>query len=129
LTTPTYVNGFGGNAQFAAFVLVVESWSLNISTEALDVTTTGSAGWEQNIAGTSNAEGSCKTFFDTTSSPTGAAGLIPGTAGTLTLNIGSSGKAFVLPVRITQVGTENPTKGVVTFNLSFKSNGVVTFAS
>jgi len=125
----TFINGFGGTVTFAAYTLDVESWTLNQSGEAVDTTNTGDAGWESNILGAKSWEGSCKTFFDTSSVPTGADGLIGGAAGTATFNVGSSGKSYTGSIRITQIAIENPVKGVVGFSLNFKGNGPLTFAS
>ncbi|WP_020469318.1 phage tail tube protein [Zavarzinella formosa] len=125
----TYLNGFGGNAEFATSTLQVESWSLNINAESLDTTNTGDAGWVSNITGAKSAEGSCKAYFDVSAVPTGAAGLLPGSSGTLTLNLGASGKAYMFTARITQISVENAAKGVVTFGINFVSTGAVTYAS
>ena len=125
----SFVNGFGGSITFSSQTLDVESWSLNVSAEAVDTTNTGDAGWESNILGAKSFEGSCKTFFDTAAVPTGTPGFLPGTRATITLPVGSSGKSYSGTVQITQVSIENPTKGVVSFSLNFKGSGALTYAS
>lgn len=129
MTAPVYTNGFGGSAVFASATLLVDSWSLNINAESLDTTNTGDAGWVSNITGAKSAEGSCKAYFDTNAVPTGAAGILPGSSGTLSLNVGATGKTYAFTARITQVSIENPAKGVVAFNVNFVSTGAVTYAS
>lgn len=125
----TYVNGFGGSVQFAAYTLDVESWSLNVNGEAVDTTNTGDAGWESNILGAKSFEGSCKTYWDSASVPTGIAGLLAGSRGTATFNVGSTGKSYVGSIQLTQITVENPVKGAVAFNLNFKGTGALTYAS
>lgn len=125
----TYINGFGGSALFASATLDVENWTLSASGEALDTTNSGDAGWESNILGAKAWEGSCKAYWDNAASPTGAAGLLPGSRGTLALSVGGTGKSYGGTVQITQITTENPVKGVVTFSLTFKGSGALTYAS
>ncbi len=125
----TYVNGFGGSITFAAANLDVESWSLNVTGEALDTTNTGDAGWESNILGAKAFDGSCKAFWDSAATPTGAADFIAGARATITLPVGGTGKNYTGTVQITKVGIENPVKGVVTFDFDFKGSGILTYAS
>src|SRR5688572_29777341 len=127
---PTYINGFGGNFAVGANTLPIESWSLNVNAEALDTTNTGDAGWESNITGAKSAEGSVKAYWDSAANPmTAPLSILAGSTATAILNIGSSGKSFTVPARITQVTVENPVKGVVPFNFSFKANGSITYPS
>ena len=125
----TYINGFGGSITFASASLDVESWSLNVSGEAVDTTNTGDAGWESNILGAKSFEGSCKTFWDSVAVPTGAAGFTAGARGTINLSVGNSGKSYSGTVQITQVTIENPVKGAVAFSFNFKGSGPLAYAS
>ena len=125
----TFLNGFSGSIQLAVANLDVTDWTLNVNAEAVDTTNTGDAGWESNILGCKSFDGSFKTFWDSTTVPTGAAGFIAGARGTLTLNVGNSGKSYVGSVQLTQVVIENPVKGAVAFNCTFKGTGPLTYAS
>jgi predicted secreted protein len=125
----SFLNGFSGNIQLGANNLDVTDWTLNVNAEAVDTTNTGDAGWESNILGAKNFDGSFKTFWDSTAVPTGAAGFTAGARGTLTLNVGNSGKSYVGTVQLTQVVIENPVKGAIAFNVTFKGSGALTYAS
>lgn len=126
----TYANGFGGSVTVASYTFCVESWSLNGNAEALDTTTTCDSGWETNILGAKSWDGSCKSFWDTASVPTGAtAGLTIGARATFVFAVGSSGKSFTGTAQITKITTENPVKGVVSFSLDFKGSGALTSPS
>jgi predicted secreted protein len=102
---------------------------LNVTGEAVDTTNTGDAGWESNILGAKAFEGSCKTFWDSAASPTGAPGFVAGARGTITLSVGGSGKSYTGTVQITQITVENPVKGAVAFSFNFKGSGALTYAS
>lgn len=125
----TYLNGFGGTFVLGANTLDVDTWTLNAEGEALDTTNTGDAGWMSNILGAKSWDGSLKTFWDSAAVPTGAAGFTAGARGTVTLNVGGSGKSYSGTIQITKITVENPTKGVVAFNLDFKGSGALTYAS
>lgn len=118
-----YVSGFGGDVEVGMTQYPVSEWSANLDAELLDVTTTGSAGYQDLITGTKSAEGTGKSFFAANQHPMGSLGIIPGAAATLTLNIGPTGLTVVLPVLFSQVSIDNPAKGVVGFSFSWKSNG------
>jgi hypothetical protein len=87
------------------------------------------AGWESNILGAKSFDGNFKTYWDSGAVPTGAAGWTAGARGTLTLNVGQSGKNYAGNVQLTQVSVENPVKGAVAFNGAFKGSGSLTYAS
>jgi predicted secreted protein len=129
MSAHTFVNGFGGTAVFSAATMDVDTWTLSVNGEAVDTTNTGDAGWESNILGAKSFEGSFKTYFDTSAVPTGAAGFTAGARGTITLNVGSSGKTYTGTVQLTQISIENPVKGVVGFSCNFKGSGALTYAS
>ena len=61
--------------------------------------------------------------------PTGTAGFVAGARGTVTFNVGSSGKTYSGSIQLTQISIENPTKGVVGFSFNFKGSGPLTYAS
>jgi Asp-tRNA(Asn)/Glu-tRNA(Gln) amidotransferase A subunit family amidase len=124
----TFINGFSGTVLCGAFVLDVTEWSADVEVEILDTTNTGDLGWQSNINGCKKATGSCKTFWDTATVPTGSSGgaITNGASVTLTLNIGSSGRSIVVPARVGKITVSNPVKGVVPFEFSYESNGVVT---
>lgn len=125
----TYLNGQSGSVSIASTVLPVESWTSNITCEALDVTTTGSAGWMQFIAGIKGGEVQVKTFWDSSAVPTGTVGVTPGASVSLTLTIGSSGKTITGTALVTSIDHENAAKGVVNFNFSAKFTGTITLPS
>ena len=125
----TFLNGFSGQIQLASGTLQVTDWTLNVNAEAVDTTNTGDAGWESNILGAKSFDGSFKTFWDSSAVPTGAPGFTAGARGTLTLNVGNSGKSYVGTAQLTQVVVENPVKGAVAFNCTFKGSGAITYAS
>lgn len=126
----TYINGQSGKVSVGATDIDVESWQANAQAEALDTTTTGSNGWEENITGIKSIEGSFKTFWDTAAVPTAATpGLTPGASATLKLYVGNSNKFLTGTGRITKVTPENPAKGVVGFSVDFKGTGSWTFPS
>jgi predicted secreted protein len=125
----TYVNGFGGSISMQTTTLDVDTWSLNVTGEALDTTNTGDVGWETNILGAKAFEGSVKTYWDSAAVPTGAADFTAGKRATLNLPVSATGKTYTGTAQITSVAIENPTKGVVTFQFNFKGSGVLTYAS
>jgi hypothetical protein len=135
--TNTFVNGFQGTVLCGSFALDVTEWDGDIETEILDTTNTSgydnttARGWQTNIDGVSKMTGSVKTYFDTGAVPTGPSGcnIRNGTSVTLTLNISGTGKSIVCPARVGKITINNPVKGVVPFEFTFESNGVVTLPS
>jgi hypothetical protein len=125
----TYVNGFGGSVTFGSATLDVESWSLKVNADAVDTTNTGDAGWDSNILGSKNWEGSGKTFFDSAAVPTGTAGFTAGARATGTFPIGSTGKSYTGSIQLTSIGFDNPAKSVVGFTFDFKGTGPLTYAT
>lgn len=126
---PSFINGFGGTFVFSAATLNVKKWELKGSGEAVDTTNVGDSGWESNILGAKSWEGSADASWDSAAVPTGAAGFLNGARGTLTLNVGGSGKSYAGTAQITEIGVGNDAKTDVTFTVSFKGSGPLTYAS
>lgn len=124
----TYINGFSGTVLCGAHSLDVTEWNCDVEVEILDTTNTGDLGWQSNINGCKKATGTVKTFWDTAAVPTGAANanIQNGTTVTLTLNIGASARTIIVPARVGKITVNNPVKGVVPFEFTFESTGVVT---
>lgn len=126
----TYVSGQGGCITFNSTTLPVESWTLNINAEALDVTTCDSSGWNENILGIKGAEGSAKAYWDSAAMPVvSPLSMTAGARATLVLKIGNTAKQFSFTAQITQVSVESAAKGVVAFNVNFVGSGAVTYPS
>ena len=124
-----YINGFGGSIVFGTGTLAVDldvdSWSLNITAEAVSTTNTGDAGWDSNILGAMAFEGTAKAYWDSADIPTTS--IKAGDRGDITLNVGDSGHDYSGEVQITSVAIENPVKGAVGFSLNFTGSGPLTY--
>lgn len=122
-----YLIGQGGKVSVGATDFDVTDWSLNVSNEAQDTTTTGSNGWMENIAGISKIEGSVKCFYDAAAIPTDD--VTPGAAVTLKLYVGSTAKFFTFSAIVTKIGIEHAAKSVVPFSFDFIGSGAITYPS
>jgi len=131
------MNGFSGTVLCDAATLDITEWTCDVETEILDTTNTGdydivtARGWQSNINGVSKATGTVKTYWDTAAVPTSTTtvNIKNGSTATLTLNIGRSGRTIVMPVRVGKITVNNPVKGVIPFEFTWESNGVVTLPS
>lgn len=121
----TYLNGQGGSLVYNSVTFCVESWTLTVKCEPLDVTTTCSGGWEEFIAGIKGGEGTGKAYFD--SATIQVTTIKPGTSATMVLPVGSSVHQWTFTALITQIDNENPCKGVVPFNFNYKITGAITY--
>lgn len=123
----SYVNGQGGTMTIGSATLPVDTWTINVTAEALDTTTTADSGWANFIVGIKGADITAKTWFDTSTVPTGATpNIVNGASATFVLPIAGSAHQFSCTAIITQISVENAAKGAVTFSLNAKATGVVT---
>src|SRR4051794_26049827 len=101
----TYWSGVGGSIAFGATTFCVVEWSLNGEAAKIDTTNTcdviSGVAYQSFINGPVLIQGSVKAYFDTLNDPFASPiSLTLGSSVTLTLNVGSSGKAWVIPARI-----------------------------
>lgn len=133
MTAPTYISGQGGSIQVATTTYPVESWSIKLSNELEDVTTTASNGWAQWLATINQGEITISLFFDGTTPQVGA--FAPGAyLASVTLHVGTmpggSGAAlsYSMAMIVQDATLENPAKNAVKLTITGKAQGAVTFA-
>ncbi len=124
-------SGQSGSITVSSTTYCVENWSLNLSNELADVTTTCSNGWVERIAVASSGQLTFSLFFD----GSGITAFAPGTKFTATLNVGgpvgsspgtqhSFGGTFIVSGQT----VENPAKSVVKVNVTADSTGAITYS-
>lgn len=126
-----YLVGQGGKVTVGTTDYDVESWSVNVSNEAQDITTTGSNGWMENLAGINKIEASVKAFWDAADKPTDVGGLNirPGVSAAVKLYVGNSTKFFSFEALITKINVEHAAKSVVPFSFDCVGTGALTYPS
>lgn len=126
----TFINGFGGTVTIGTKTLSVTEWTLKVDNGLIDVTNVSSSNYGQYIGGINSGQVSIKAFWDTDdvyTSPTNS--LVPGTTGTATLRIGSSGKSVAVSVIIMSISLGNSPAAGVTFDLECKLITAPTYPS
>lgn len=118
-----FTSGRGGTVLFGANSVCVYEWSLMLEGSRLDTTNVCDGIYNSFITGPINVSGELKAYYDT-ANPIWAAPvtLTVGMAVTLTLNIGQSGSAWVVPALVDSVSQVNNAKEVVTFSMKFVYN-------
>lgn len=118
-----HFNGQGGTVTFAQDTYPVETWNLSEEVEILDVTDTGSGGYQENINGIKKASGSFTLYIDDAALPHASGDLRSGNTGTLVCPYGNTGAEWEIPVRLESIQPENPARGQVKLTVNWQSNG------
>lgn len=132
------LNGSGGsiiiNTIDEPTVLCVTDWSIEISDDLIDVTTSCSAldsdliNWVDRIAGFASATVTVNTVYDAaTLYWEDPLNIVAGLFVTCTLNIGRSGKFFVVPGLFKSVGVKDVVKESIKVMFTIDSSGQVTY--
>lgn len=127
----TYINGFGGDIQFAStpVTLNVAKWTVNATANTSDTTNTGDGGWESHVLGSKSWTAEVEAYWDSSAVPTATGKFVPGDYATLTLKAGSTAKVYTGTAALTNAVIVNDPKERITFNVSFKGTGALTYAS
>lgn len=120
----TVESGAMGNAK---------SWSLDISSDTVDVTNFGSNGWKESESTLKSWSGSIVAIFDASGTAEGAlkTGLTGGSSVTLSLQLGGgSGSLDVYSgeANITSISITNDVNGIVEATFNFEGTGALTIA-
>jgi hypothetical protein len=116
MAATTAIAGYGGSLTGPTGITEVTQWKASISTEKLDATNMGSAGWKEYIPGLIGMEGSC-TCQGTAIPSRGLA------ACALTTN---GGPTFSGSVFVDKVDINVPVEGKVSYDVSFAFTGSIT---
>jgi hypothetical protein len=133
----TFHSGVGGSLSAGGTTFAVLDWQFTTANKLVDVTNSGSSGYEEYITSTTGGSGSANCLWDSTSIPdNGAPGKLEpfrGTSGSndlvaFELICGNSAKKYSFNAVIESLAvTNNATGGdAVKFSVSFKSSGTIT---
>lgn len=96
-------------------------WSIDIKTDALDVTNFNSGGWQEILAGIFSADISASGPYD------GSSLITQGTAARMKLTV-ATGLDLIVDVRVNSVKIDTSVKDVAKISYSATSTGVHTFS-
>lgn len=99
----------------------MESWDGTFTTEVLDITNTGSGGFQENIGCIKSADINIKGYFDNADHQTGT--ILPGVSAGLDLIVGNGGPTIQVEARCEHLKILVAAKGVTGFEAHFVSNG------
>jgi predicted secreted protein len=99
----------------------LSDWSIDIKTDALDVTNFTSGGWQEILAGIFSADISASGPYD------GSSLITQGTAARMKLTV-ATGMDLVVDVRVNSVKIDHSVKDVAKISYSATSTGVHTFS-
>ena len=99
----------------------LSDWSIDIKTDALDVTNFSSGGWQEILAGIFSADISASGPYD------GSSLITQGTAARMKLTV-ATGLDLVIDVRVNSVKIDQSVKDVAKISYSATSTGVHTFS-
>lgn len=108
--------GYGGSITFTGKTAGVQAWTLDDTGEVVDVTTLDDAQVRQFIGTMKTSTGTLTALWDVTD----AVSVLD--EGTARLRLGNGAQAYVMPIIITGVGTENRFDDVVRANITFQCN-------
>lgn len=134
---PTFHNGIGGTIKAATTTFAVLDWQFTTANKLIDVTNSGSGGYEEYITSVTGGSGSANCLWDSTSIPdAGSPGPLEPFRGTngandtvaIELTCGNSTKKYTFNAVIESLAvTSNATGGeAVKFSVAFKSSGTIT---
>jgi hypothetical protein len=122
-----FQSGKNGRALSGGTAINITGWTFTETTDALDVTHSGSSGKRTFISGLTGGEGTVEFDFDDaalfTANPPN---LNPGQQITLKLELGNSGKFYQFTAQLTRAELRNPVEGKVSGSASFVSSGAIT---
>ncbi len=119
------ITGMGGNITVSAADYPVSKWSLAVKDDVQDVVDTGSAGWEEYIAGVKSADLTFSAFWGSAVATLSNVFAI-GTNVTATLKLGSGGQTASGVFIISDFTITNDAKTPITFECTAKSEGVIS---
>jgi len=99
----------------------LSDWSIDIKTDALDVTNFTSGGWQEILAGIFSADISASGPYD------GSSLITQGTAARMKLTV-ATGMDLLVDVRVNSVKIDHSVKDVAKISYSATSTGVHTFS-
>lgn len=115
-----FLAGKGGGVTVGVAVWKLSSWTLDMQTDALDVTNFESSGYKENIAGLTSGRISARGPFDST-----AMALTAGTSYTFTLEV-SSTVSYTVTARVTNISTTTDVTRPVEVSITAESTGSFT---
>lgn len=120
--------GMSGSVMVGSAVYPVTEWNIALSNDVQDVTDTGSAGWQELLAGVNSAESTFTAFWGSSAALLSTAFAI-GTTVAIILNIGNTGKSFTGTFLIKTFSLKNNAKTPIEFSCTGGSTGSVTMPS
>lgn len=123
--------GMGGDLTFNSVAVHVTEWSIAVNNEVQDVTDTGSAGWQEMIAGINKATINATCFWNLTGtelSTTFAIGTIHAATAQVGPTPGGGGTAqtFTGNFIVSDFNVKNNAKTPIEFTVTLQSTGEVT---
>ena len=118
------ISGKAGQVDAASEVLGVKSWTLDYTSDPLDVTDFDDAGVKAYVIGGSGWSGSFEGFKDTTPLPLAGAAVTIKLYESQTANQFWTGSAFVTGIHINTAHD-----GIVTYSYDFQGTGALTVAA
>ena len=126
------IKGYEGSVTVESGVMGnAKSWSIDISSDAVDTTNFGSNGWKESAQTLKSWSGSIVAIFDSSGTAEGAlkTGLTDGSSVTLSLQLGGgSGSLDVYSgeANITSISMTNDVNGIVEATFNFEGTGALT---
>lgn len=117
-----FLSGKGGSVTVGTASWKLREWSLDMRTDASDVTNFSSSGYRENIAGLTGGSLSCSGPFDST-----AMALTSGTSYSFTLGA-SNTVNFAVTARVTNIRISTTIERAVEVSITAETNGSFTAA-
>lgn len=136
----TFHNGIGGTIKAGAVTFAVLDWQFTTANKLVDVTNSGSAGYEEYITSVTGGSGTANCLWDSTNIPdAGSPGPVEPFRGTngandlvsMELTCGNSAKKYSFSAVVESLAvTSNAAGGeAIKFSVAFKSSGAITTPS
>lgn len=127
----TVYSGKTGSVSIGGSVQPLTDWSLEITSEPVDITNFTSQGYEENVSGVTRANITCSGPYDglTSASIGDANGLTTAfilATGTTQGVSPTAGPSFTINARVTNVSISQNVRGVAMVNITAQSNGVLS---
>lgn len=108
--------GSGGSITTIAGVTEVTNWNFDRTVDSIDATSMSSSGWKEKVACLKKGSGSFTSI--------GAPAAVGAASGVF--KVSATGNSISSAIIITEVTTNTPVDGIVSFNHSFVSTGTIT---
>jgi hypothetical protein len=127
----TVYSGKTGSVSIGGSAQPLTDWSLEISSEPVDITNFTSQGYEENMSGITRANITCSGPYDGLISANigDAGGLVTAFILSTGTTLGASpttGPSFTINGRVTSVSISQNVRGVAMVNITAQSNGVLS---